>query len=661
MMPLKRRLLGPDTLFGLPLRFTRWGAAARLAAALPVTALLAGAPLVAQSGATEGPVSGKPAGEQRGAASVTAAPTSDGARLRERDLRTGFDRRSATLARADLEELEPGAPGHESALFTLGAAGALESRRALVESTTEVAATEDRLAAIFGLGELGARVGPAVDVLIGLTSDEDPAVRTAAMVAAVRTGTSAGRGHVATMAGGAGGLAGEARDVLAFAADPIGQRMPSAFRRLYQLRWDAARAYGFVDGSVWGATLLNELGENEAFLQALVLQLVLDLKIEGARDHLLEALLDGEGVRRIVVGAQRMPVVIESMIGAGVWRPADWKEWKWLMLTILHEELAYLFPRTIQLAVSQPASAAAAVAFLQKSEGRYGDLVERSLSSEDPSVRALTAFALGAAGNPDYTTRLVEVADDPVAWVRANAIGALIRMGNIGGSVRAGRILSLPPGDREPRMTSYLFQVLERAAPDADVIEFLRDASPRLEGPDRAAADAILLLYSRAPVETDVLRRELPGMLPTTPEAIFGARALARRPGASDLRVMARLFPREGAADMNLALASGLAQSGHRSVEPLLQKAVWELPWNVSVLAAGVVRATYGERTLISWAVNPPVETTEQDVRRLGYAIGEWGGLPAVEALRRRLNSAAGADLPALQGAILGALASRTR
>jgi hypothetical protein len=73
------------------------------------------------------------------------------------------------------------------------------------------------------------------------------------------------------------------------------------------------------------------------------------------------------------------------------------------------------------------------------------------------------------------------------------------------------------------------------------------------------------------------------------------------------------------------------------------------------------VRATYGQRTLISWAANPPVEATEQDVRRLGYAIGEWGGLPAVEALRKRLNSTAGADLPALQGAILGALAARTR
>lgn len=210
-------------------------------------------------------------------------------------------------------------------------------------------------------------------------------------------------------------------------------------------------------------------------------------------------------------------------------------------------------------------------------------------------------------------------------------------------------------------MTSWLFEALERAAPDTDIIEFLQDTAPRLEKTDRAAVDSILLLYSRAPVDTKVIRRELPGMNPRSSEAIIGARALAARPGARDLRVLARLFPREGAAEINLELASGLARSGHRSVEPLLQRAVWELPWNLSVLAAGVVSATYGQRTLISWAANPPVEATEQDVRRLGYAIGEWGGLPAVEALRKRLNSTAGADLPALQGAILGALATRTR
>ena len=634
---------------GLTKRCVLWGSAAVLAAA----------PLLAQ----ESPEAAEPQGRKAAAAARAEARAAEGVKLYERDLRTDFDRRSATLARADLDELDPGAPGWRSAIYSLGAAGAIESRRALVEATTEVLPTEERIAAIFGLGALGSKIGPAIDALQELCQSDEADVRTAAMVALIRTGTAAGRGYVADLAAGVDERSAEARDLLAYAADPRGQALPAAYRRLYLQRWDAAKAYGFVDGAVWASTLLNELRDDRAFLQALVLQLVLDLKLENAKDHLLEALIDGEGVPRVRVCTQRMPVVIEAMIDAGVWRPADQKEWKWLMLTILEKELAYLFPRTLRLAAShpEPVVQAGAVALLQKAEGQFGDLVESSISNEKAGVRALAASALGAAGNPDYGPRLIDVTNDPDPWVRANAIASLIRMGNAAGTIRAGRILAIPPEDREPLMTSWLFEALERAAPDTDIIEFLQDAAPRLEEADRAAVDSILLLYSRAPVDTKVIRRELPGMNPRSPEAIIGARALAARPGARDLRVLARLFPREGAAEINLELASGLARSGHRSVEPLLQRAVWELPWNLSVLAAGVVRATYGQRTLISWAANPPVEATEQDVRRLGYAIGEWGGLPAVEALRKRLNSTAGADLPALQGAILGALATRTR
>ena len=64
---------------------------------------------------------------------------------------------------------------------------------------------------------------------------------------------------------------------------------------------------------------------------------------------------------------------------------------------------------------------------------RAADLpfLERALTNEDPSVRALTAFALGASGNADYVQRLTEVSTDPVAWVRANAIGALVRLADV--------------------------------------------------------------------------------------------------------------------------------------------------------------------------------------------------------------------------------------
>ena len=51
-----------------------------------------------------------------------------------------------------------------------------------------------------------------------------------------------------------------------------------------------------------------------------------------------------------------------------------------------------------------------------------------------------------------------------------------------------------------------------------------------------------------------------------------------------------------------------------------------------------------------------PTEARPEDLRRIGYALGQWGGLAAVEALARRRGSGD----PALQGAYLGALATRT-
>jgi hypothetical protein len=51
-----------------------------------------------------------------------------------------------------------------------------------------------------------------------------------------------------------------------------------------------------------------------------------------------------------------------------------------------------------------------------------------------------------------------------------------------------------------------------------------------------------------------------------------------------------------------------------------------------------------------------PLGCTKEDVRRVGYALGLWGGIPALRELTTKLRSGD----PALQGALLGALASRT-
>jgi hypothetical protein len=76
------------------------------------------------------------------------------------------------------------------------------------------------------------------------------------------------------------------------------------------------------------------------------------------------------------------------------------------------------------------------------------------------------------------------------------------------------------------------------------------------------------------------------------------------------------------------------------------------------LLAAGLFAETLGVRALREELERAPPAASSKDLRRVGFALGEWGGMSAVQELARTLRNNA-AD-PALQGAVLGALASRT-
>jgi hypothetical protein len=250
--------------------------------------------------------------------------------------------------------------------------------------------------------------------------------------------------------------------------------------------------------------------------------------------------------------------------------------------------------------------------------------------------------------------------DDPDPWVRANAIGALIRMGVLEAASEATELLGRPAAERPPQVSEYLFEVLARAAPDPEVLQFLDTLADFLSGLDRAAADSILLVHGVARDATAV-RAQLPALNPESPLAARCAEGLAREPRPQDLRLLAQMFPRQQAAALNLELAAGLANAGHRAPRELLEAAVWRLPFDESVLAAGVVHRVYGLETLLTWINDPPVSATPADVRRLGFAVGAFGGLTAVERLKRELGTRGGTERPAVQGAVLGALCAKTR
>ena len=75
------------------------------------------------------------------------------------------------------------------------------------------------------------------------------------------------------------------------------------------------------------------------------------------------------------------------------------------------------------------------------------------------------------------------------------------------------------------------------------------------------------------------------------------------------------------------------------------------------MLAAGLIVQSRGITALEEELDTPPTPVTGNDLRRVGFALGEWGGVDALEALSRRRP----AGDPAVQGAYLGAMSSRSQ
>jgi hypothetical protein len=107
--------------------------------------------------------------------------------------------------------------------------------------------------------------------------------------------------------------------------------------------------------------------------------------------------------------------------------------------------------------------------------------------------------------------------------------------------------------------------------------------------------------------------------------------------------------------ELDVELALALVRARDPSALAILRAALWSDSWNRSVLAGGLLERARGASGLADELDSPPPGASTQDLRRVGFSIGEWGGLSAVEALARRRSEGD----PALQGALLGALAAR--
>ncbi len=401
---------------------------------------------------------------------------------------------------------------------------------------------------------------------------------------------------------------------------------------------------------------------NAVFLEAVTLQLARELGLEGAEKYFLEILREGEGAPRIRDIVQVMPARVEELVASGEWRPQDLKEWKWLILTAMREGHHALMPRSMELAMELEESPARWIAAgLQFRPDRpLTEFMAEGFRHADPNNRAYTAVAAAANGFPNYVASVRALLDDPHPWVRSNAVASLVVLGDPQGVQAARELLARPLEVRPAQEVSFLFEALERAAPDENALKFVRELLPGLSGVDRVAAESILVLHG-GQTDTVGLCAALLEIDPMVPEIHRCVRALSTTLTGRDAEVLVQLFHRANTQTVALDLVVALAKSGYDEVEPLLRRAAFTLPWNQGLLAAGAAHRAYGEAVLFRWIQSAPDGTPPEVFRRLGWAAAAFGGGPAVQGLRERasdpeLGLPADRRTAALQGAEMAGL-----
>ena len=182
---------------------------------------------------------------------------------------------------------------------------------------------------------------------------------------------------------------------------------------------------------------------------------------------------------------------------------------------------------------------------------------------------------------------------------------------------------------------------------------------PQLTGRPQVLVASVLSLQGRIGAR-DVLRTALEDGLPQGVLGGLAARALGFRPNSEDVAAVRRIFPLEGRETENLELALALLRRKDRdALKLILSAALWKGPFDRSVLTARVIVEVGNWLALKGELDNVPISAGTPDLRRVGFACGEWGGYPILEWLESKRKQ--GSADPVLQGALLGMLSTRTQ
>lgn len=613
---------------------------------LPLTLCLLGFP-----GASPSPQEGPPPPPP--AATLEPASDADWARRVERDRRISFTPRTAELARRDLERLDLSEADRAVALYAVGAGKAVREVVRLEEAAL-LGAPLERRAAILGLGELG--VG--VEALLGeeLASEE---LGGSAVLALLLTRRATDRQRARELARRLGPeLEAKASELELLLVSPERSSPSTAGRAWLDLRWSAAKAYGLVDGQSWPMTLTLRLVHSESFLDEVVYRAAASLPRPGIGDHLLAPVLAGDSPAALRAAARAMPAELDRILEHRLWQPA---EGDWIVLLEELEEMGAPAPAArllARIAERDELRLRALAALARAGESAQLEGLGSAWEHYSQAERELVCEAWGSSGSRDALAWLRGREAESPARVEAAVWIARARLGDLGARDRVQTVL----GDPFASGRSAWVSVATKLAWDRSVATWLDAALPVCTPKEQLEVSIALCLAGRLgplPILRDALRQGVP-------EGELGARllrAIAERGTAEDRQRLAHSFPiehdDEAPEAINALLVRLVLADRNLRVMPVLRAALWREPFDRSLLA-GALMAELGSGYLLrEEIVRWPAGASERDFRRVGFAAGVWGGMAALDALAAHPRIQPGA--PVLEGALLGALASRTR
>lgn len=573
--------------------------------------------------------------------------------LTQRDARIAFSPRSAEDARAFLVRPELTPEQRAAAWIALGSSGAVRERVAL-EALALRGEGVERQAAILALGELATSTDALFTSLLG----EPPEIAECALLALLRSGRASARRRVEEIAHDeAHALHEPARSLLVFVADPPASGAQDAATLLLELRWQAARRFGLVDGQTWHVLLVQGLARDEAFRRDLVLRGCARVFRPGVRDHVLQIALTTEDHVRLRAAVEVMPLDLQAVVENELWQPRDAAEWDVILTAIEDRGLERLCgPLVARAAEIDALHYRATVLVARAGTSELARYIDPDLSRLAVSDRVLACDAMAESGDAGWRPRLEDLEKSLDPTVRLAARVARMRLA----SRPAEDDLRVALDDPEHAEHAAVVAALVRVARDPYVGNLLEDYLPRAQESEELEIATALCREGRVTARARVRKALGEEPPPSGADALRLIRALARAPGPEDLEVFRALFPLENQRDANLELAAALLQLGDPAVLPIVRAAVWNSDLDLGVLASAVLAEIAGGlRALRNELKAPPANASSNDLRRVGFAIGEWGGLGAVDLLARELRYASGD--PALQGALMGALAARTQ